>query len=438
MKRNGSLSNKAMSFPKFFALFALASHSLFAAELSGEGPAGDWKSDAPGVKHLVTLKDLPPVFATESAKNGPQVVARIEGETPVVPKGFEVREYARGFRNPRHLLTAPNGDIFVAESDANEIRILREGKADGKPDTNQVFLSGLNKPFGLALYPSGDKPQYLYIGNTDGIVRVPYSVGDLSAKGKPERIAELSGGGHLKGGGHWTRDVVFSADGSKLFASVGSLSNVDETNDAIENNRARIFVMKPDGSEMRPFATGIRNPVGLAIHPETGDLWTSVNERDELGDDLVPDYITRVKEGQFFGWPWFYLGNHPDPRHAQNPHAELASTIAVPDILVQAHSASLNMIFYTGTQFPVEYKNNAFVAFHGSWNRKIRTGYKVVRVALKNGAPDGTYEDFLTGFVLPDGNVWGRPVGLTVTKDGSLLVSEDGNNTIWKVTASPK
>ena len=313
--------------------------------------------------------------------------------------------------------------------------MLRESKHDGTPDVNSVFLSGLNKPFGLALYPPGDHPQYLYIGNTDGVVRVPYEVGDLEARGKVEQITQLSGGGRLQGGGHWTRNVVFSADGKKLFASVGSKSNADEESSPIENERARIFVMQPDGSEKQPYATGIRNPVGLAIHPETGELWTSVNERDGLGDDLVPDYITRVKEKQFYGWPWFYLGNHPDPRHGNEPHTELAATVSVPEILVQSHSAALNLVFYTGTQFPASYRNDAFVAFHGSWNRQDRTGYKVVHVPLKNGEPQGVYEDFVTGFVLPNGDVWGRPVGLTVMKDGALLMSEDGHNTLWKITA---
>ncbi|HEY2342392.1 MAG TPA: PQQ-dependent sugar dehydrogenase [Chthoniobacteraceae bacterium] len=427
-----------LAFP-FCATFLLwLSPAVRPAELTGEGVSGNWQSDAPGVRHHISTEDLPKPYATPSAQNGPNVVAGPEGAVPLVPAAFEIRRYASGFRNPRKLLTAPNGDIFVAESEADEIRILRESKHDGKPDINRVFLSGLNKPFGLALYPPGDHPQYLYIGNTDGVVRVPYQTGDLEARGKTEHITDLSGGGRLRGGGHWTRDVTFSLDGKKLFASVGSLTNVDQDSAPVENDRARIFVMNPDGSDKQPFATGIRNPVGLAIHPDTGDLWASVNERDELGDDLVCDYITRVRENQFFGWPWFYLGNHPDPRHAKDPHAELADKVTVPDVLLQSHSASLNLVFYTGANFPAEYRHDAFAAFHGSWNRKDRTGYKVIRVPLKDGQPQGVYEDFITGFVLPDGTVWGRPVGLTVMKDGGLLMSEDGNKTLWKVTAAGK
>lgn len=395
---------------------------------------GDWRADAPGVQHHITVGDLPPSFATPSVTKGPKVVKRPDGAKLRVPEGFEVSEYASGFANPRFLLTAPNGDLFVTESRTGVIRVLRDTHGAGKPDLNEVFLSGLNQPFGLAFYPSGADPKYLYIANTDGIVRVPYQNGDIEARGKAEVITSLSSGGRLTGGGHWTRSIVFSKDGSRLFASVGSKSNVDETADPVENERARILVMNPDGSDKRDYATGIRNAVGIAIHPETGDLWASVNERDGLGDDLVPDYITRVKEGGFYGWPWFYLGDHFDPRHKRDPHTELASKVLVPDVLVQSHSATLNLVFYTGSQFPKEYRNDGFAAFHGSWNRETRTGYKIVRVPLEDGRPKGYYEDFLTGFVLSDSEVWGRPVGLAVAKDGALLFSEDGNNTIWKVS----
>jgi len=400
-----------------------------------QNPDGSWKSDAPGKRHQIKLAEMPAPFATKAAASGPKVIKRPEGALPLVPVGFEIQEYASGFKNPRTLETAPNGDIFVVESELGEIRVLRDADGDGKPEINALFISSLKKPFGLAFYPAGPDPEYIYVGNTDSVVRIPYQKGDLKAKAEPQKICDLSGGGLLTGGGHWTRDVIFSKDGKKLYASIGSQSNVDEKHEPQENQRARIYVMNPDGSGMKDFATGIRNPVGLAIHPETGDLWTSVNERDGLGDDLVPDYITRVKEGGFYGWPWFYMGNHPDPRHKGAPHAELADTVLIPDVLVQAHSASLHMLFYDGDQFPAEYKNDAFATFHGSWNRSLRTGYKVVRVPLKNGVPQGFYEDFVTGFVTADGDVWGRPVGLTVAADGSLLMSEDGNNTIWRISA---
>ncbi len=428
---------RTASFRNLSAGLALATTLVTPRPAAADTPAqGDFAGDAPGVQHRISPQDLPPPFQTKSVDNGPKVVKRPEGAQWKVPAGFEVREYASGFKNPRHLATAPNGDIFVAESSSGQIRVLRDEKGVGSASLNEAYASGLDEPFGLAFYPPGDNPQYLYIGDTDAVLRVPYHNGDLRAAGKPEKITELSPEGHLRGGGHWTRDVVFSADGATMYVSIGSKTNVDEDSDPIEKDRARIFVMKPDGSGKRPFATGIRNPVGLAIAPDTGELWTSVNERDGLGNDLVPDYITRVKDGQFYGWPWFYIGNHPDPRHAKDPHTELGPTVAVPEVLLQSHSASLNLVFYTGKNFPQAYQGNVFAAFHGSWNRQPRTGYKVIRVPVTDGHSEGYYEDFLTGFVLPDGTVWGRPVGLTVAKDGALLVSEDGNNTILRISAT--
>ena len=421
---------------------SLAASSLFVAAacmaqnivLNGQGTAGDWQSDAPGVQHRITVSDLPPDYATPSADNTAKVVAPPTGAKPRVPQGFDVALFASGFANPRYLLTAPNGDILVTESSANTIRVLRDSDGDGHPEINKRFARDLRQPFGLAFYPPGPDPEFLYVANTDGIVRFPYRNGDLRARGKAERVADLSAGGRLTGGGHWTRDIVFSKDGSKLFASVGSKTNVDdETRVPEERHRARIFKFDPDGSNRKLYAWGIRNAVGIAIQPETGELWASVNERDGLGDDLVPDYITRVREGGFYGWPWYYIGNHQDPRH-RGARPDLAGKVIVPDVLVQAHSAPLKMIFYDAKQFPEAYRGDAFAAFHGSWNRAKRTGYKVVRVPLDRGKPTGAYEDFLTGFVTPEGNVWGRPVGLTVAKDGALLVSEDGNNSIWRVT----
>jgi glucose/arabinose dehydrogenase len=353
---------------------------------------------------------------------------------PNVPNGFEVTLFASELETPRYLLTAPNGDIFVAESYAGRIRVLRDADGDGRPEVNQPFATGLRQPFGLAFYPPGPSPEYLYVANTNGIVRFPYRDGDLKARSRPMHVADLSSGGRLTGGGHWTRDIVFSKDGNRLFASIGSKTNVDdETTQPEERDRARILQFNPDGSNRKVYAWGLRNAVGIAIHPETGELWASVNERDGLGDDLVPDYITRVREGGFYGWPWYYLGKRQDPRHP-GARPDLADKVLLPDVLVQAHSAPLQMIFYTGDQFPDDYRGDAFVALHGSWNRAKRTGYKVVRVPLDRGRPKGVYEDFLTGFVTPAGNVWGRPVGLAVMKDGSLLVSEDANDSIWRVT----
>ena len=407
-----------------------------AAPSFAQDSSGDWKNDAPGKVHKIDLSQLPAPYATKSVNNGSKVVNPPSPEAkPQVPEGFEVSLWAHGFKNPRYLETAPNGDIFVTESGANQIRVLRDADGDGKPELNEVFADkGLRQPFGLAFYPPGKDAQWLYVGNTDGVVRFPYKSGELKAGGEAEKILELSAGGRLTGGGHWTRDVEFSQDGTRLYVSVGSKSNVDEGNSEIENERARIFSCTPDGQDKKVYAYGIRNPVGIQVEPQTGALWTSVNERDGLGDDLVPDYITNVKEGGFYGWPWFYLGPNQDPRH-KDAHPELKDKVTVPDVPVQAHSASLCLKFYTGTQFPEEYRGNAFAAFHGSWNREPRTGYKVVRVKIKDGKADGTYEDFMTGFVNADGNVWGRPVGLTIAADGALLVSEDGNNSIWRVVA---
>ena len=402
--------------------------------LTGQAALGDWTSDAPGVRRKITVADLPPPGETRSASNSPDVVARPKGAQPRVPAGFRIEEYASGLRDPRVLLTAPNGDIFVSESRADQIRVLRDKDGDGKPESNEVFTeSDLKKPFGIAFYPPGPEPQYLYVANTDGVIRFPYRNGDLKARGPAEKLgAHLSPGGLLRGGGHWTRGLAFSPNGKKMYVSIGSLSNVSDKAD--ESDRACIFEFNPDGSGQKVYAWGVRNAVGIAIRPGSDELWMSVNERDELGDNLVPDYISSVKPGGFYGWPWFYIGDHQDPRH-KGKHPELAEKTIVPDVLVQSHSASLNLCFYDGQQFPEEYRGDIFAAFHGSWNRTRRTGYKIVRVPLEQGKASGEYEDFVTGFVTPDGDVWGRPVGLTVAKDGSLLFSEDAHGTIWRVSA---
>ena len=388
---------------------------------------GDWTTDAPGVRRKIMVDDLPAPRSSVLAINPPRVIAAPKGAQLHVPAGFKIDIFASGFRDPRFLLTAPNGDVFVTESRADQIKVLRDANGDGRPDINELFTEReLNRPFGLAFYPPGPDPQFLYVANTDGLLRFPYRNGDLKARAPAEKLnAQISGGaGFLRSGGHWTRDIVFSPDGKKMYVSIGSRSN--NSDDAREADRARIFEFNPDGSGQKVYAWGIRNAVGIAFRPGTDDLWMSTNERDELGDDLVPDYISSVRSGGFYGWPWFYLGKH----------AELADKVIVPDVLVQSHSATLNLCFYTGDQFPAEYKGDIFAAFHGSWNRTRRTGYKVVRVPFDHatGKVRGEYEDFVTGFVAKDGNVWGRPVGVTVAKDGSLLFSEDGNGTIWRIS----
>jgi len=398
-------------------------------------PFTDFRYEKPGTVHKITANDLPKPYATSSANNGPDVVARPENVFPVAPPGFKVELFATGLENPRTLRTAPNGDIFLTESDPGRIRIFRGLTSDGKPQLSAVFATGLKHPYGLAFYPPGPDPQWLYVGSTAELVRFAYHNGDLKATGSPEHVADLPGTG-----GHWTRAVTFSQDGKKLFVAVGSGSNVDDPDTHPgEKNRADILVCDPANCTLSVYASGIRNAGGgIAIDPQTGELWCSVNERDALGDNLVPDYIAHVQEGGFYGWPWWYMGGHQDPRH-QGKHPELKDKVIVPDVLLQPHNASLEFAFYEGQQFPAEYKGGIFASEHGSWNKAVRVGYEVIRVPLhQKGDASGDYEDFLTGFVLPDGNVWGRPVGVTVTADGSLLVSDDGSNSIWRVSYSGK
>jgi glucose/arabinose dehydrogenase/cytochrome c2 len=420
----------------------------------GGSDPNDWQREAPGVKHHITVADLPAPFATVSSGNGPQVVPPPDGAMPSVPAGFTVKKFADGLHNPRLLRTAPNGDIFIAETAPSRIRVMRTADGADAPAVNQIFATGLDHPFGLAFYPPGNDPKWLYVANNNSVVRFPYHNGDLQASGAFEVIVPRLTESH---GGHSTRDVAFSNDGRRMFISVGSASNVAEKMDrktpeeiraweaihglgaawGAETHRAEILVTDPDGRQpLRSYATGIRNGVGLAVNPETGELWVSTNERDALGDNLVPDYVTRVKEGGYYGWPWYYMGNFEDPRHA-GERPDLAGKAIVPDVLEQSHSASLEMTFYTAATgvaaFPAEYQGDAFAALHGSWNRTTRTGYKIVRIRVDHGVPTGEYDDFMTGFVVDDYSVWGRPVGVTVAHDGALLVTEDGNGTMWRV-----
>ena len=406
-----------------------------AAIRTGPSAFTDYRTQHPGVSRRITVADLPQPRATASVGNGPRIVARPANAWPRVPDGFRVDLFATGLDNPRLLRTAPNGDVFVAESRPGRLKVFRGMTREGAARQIEVFASGLRQPFGIAFYPPGPDPQWIYVGDTDEVLRIPYRNGDLKARGRAESIVPLPGGGLLRGGGHWTRDVAFSLDGRKLFISVGSHSNADESDgNAAEYHRANILECNPDGSGLRVYAWGLRNPVSLAVHPRTGELWTSVNERDELGDDLPPDYITHVQENGFYGWPWYYIGGHQDPRH-RGRRPELKDKVLVPDVLVQAHNASLGMAFYQGRQFPAEYAGDIFAAEHGSWNRATRTGYEVIRVPMhQKGRATGEYEDFMTGFVTEDGHVWGRPVGITVAQDGSLLVSDDGSNSIWRIS----
>ena len=418
--------------------------------LNGTAAFGDWRTDHPGMRRLIKPQDLPAPDMAESVRNVVRIVHRTNEQKPIVPNGFEVNLFASGLAGPRIVRTAPNGDIFVAESLAGRVSVLRpNGTAPAQPT---VFASGLNYPFGIAFYPPGNDPRWVYVGNTDSVVRFPYRNGDVTARGDAETIVP-----NLPLGGHRTRDVAFSPDGATMYVSVGSGSNVADgmqklSGEALqtwvsshplgatwenEEGRADVLAFDPQGKNQRIFATGIRNCVGLAVEPKSGTVWCSTNERDGLGDNVPPDYISRVREGAFYGWPWYYIGAHEDPRR-KGERPDLAGKITIPDVLLQAHSASLGLTFYDGTQFPAEYRGNIFAAEHGSWNRSKRTGYKIIRVIVKNGVPTGEYEDFATGFVIDDSDVWGRPVGVTVDKDGALLLAEDASGTIWRITYTGK
>jgi glucose/arabinose dehydrogenase len=397
--------------------------------LTGSAAFSSALTQKPGTFRKLTPADLPAPYATSSVSGFPRVVARPAGAMPQALPGFNVNLYASGLKTPRAMKRAPNGDVFMAETGSGQVRVYRGISAEGKPASESVFATGVGTVFGMAFYPPGDDPKWLYVSNMSTVYRFAYSRNDLTATGKPETII-----GGIPGGGHVTRDLVFSHDGKNLFVAVGSQSNVNDPDDhPAEKNRANVLEYTPEGKFVGVYGAGIRNPVGLAVNPTTGELWCSVNERDGLGDDLVPDYITHIERGGFYGWPWFYIGGNQDPRLA-GKHPELKDKVIVPDVLLQPHFASLQMMFYEGTQFPAEYKGDIFAAQHGSWNRTARTGYEVIRVPLKNGKASGIYEDFLTGFVLENGEVWGRPVGVAAASDGSLLVSDDGSGSIWRVS----
>jgi glucose/arabinose dehydrogenase len=447
-----------------------------------QAPFADYAQQQPGTHHKVTLADLPAPHPSEAVDNGPKLIDRPEGAWPKAPAGYKVTLYAGGdappmtraenkqqittaahegtFVMPRLIRTAPNGDLFLSDSQAGTIFVLRGTNSDGKAAHIEKFATGLNHPFGIAFYPA-EHPRYVYVANTFTVVRFPYHDGDLHATGPAETLVpDLPGYAQLRGGGHWTRDIVFTPDGKRFLLSVGSASNVDDADThSTEFHRADVLEYSPDGKFIKVYATGLRNCVGEAINPTTGSLWCSTNERDNLGNFLVPDYVTSVKEDSFFGWPWYYMGGKLDPRlqppcaNGTGPNHQLAtpltddqakdckrvdlsSKVTTPDVLVQPHMASLQMTFVpTGAgAFPSKFAGDAFAAEHGSWNRAMRAGYEVIRVPMHNGRADGSYEDFLTGFVTPDGQVWGRPVGVTIAKDGSMFVTDDGSRSVWHIT----
>ncbi len=404
---------------------------------------------------------LPPPNATKSAMNFSKVIGW-EDKIPVAPPGFKVNKFAIGFRNPRWLYVLPNGDVLVAESNSNftfiekagavvtgaikaedvsgsadRITLLRDTDNDGIADKKDTLLTsdnGLKQPFGMLLLNN-----WLYVANTNALVRYPYEVGQTSIADTPQKIIDLPAGKSFKDNRHWTRNLISNAKNSKLYISVGSSSNIAENGIDEELLRADILEINPDGSGMRVYASGLRNPVGMDWAPGTNTLWAAVNERDELGDDLVPDYLTGVKPGGFYGWPYAYWGNHTDSR-VKAPRPDLVNKTIVPDVDLGSHGAPLGLLFYTGKSFPSKYHGGVFIAQHGSWNKSVLAGYKVVYIPFSNGKPAGKMEDFLTGFIADAGKskVYGRPVGLAMLPDGSLLVADDAGNTIWRVSAGNK
>jgi glucose/arabinose dehydrogenase len=372
-------------------------------------------------QHQVKPDALPKPFATPDVRNPPSVVPQPEGATLTVPKGFSAKVFAEGgFKRMRWVAVAPGGDVFATDSDLHTLTVLRDTNGDGTADERHVFAEGLARPFGMA-FGAG----HIYVANAGSIVRWPYKNGQLKTEGAGEKIVEMPAEP-----GHWTRNIAFSPDGARLFVTVGSSSDAG----APDPDRALVFSVKPDGSDRRVVATGLRNPIGLGFEPSTSTLWAAVQERDKLGDDLVPDYITSLREGGFYGWPFAYAGPNEDPRHAgQRP--DLVKQTVVPDVLLEAHSAVMGLVFYQGKSFPDSYRGSAFATLRGSSNRSVRTGYKVIRIPFAKGKPSGGYEDFATGWMLgaDKKEVWGRPVGIAVAGDGALLVVDDANQRIWRI-----
>ena len=420
------------------------------AARSGDVNFAAWPSDAPGVRRHIKVSDLPSpptgTAAEASVAKPAKLVDRPQGALPTVPRGFDVEVFATGFSKPRTLRTAPNGDIFMAETGTGRVLVFRAG-SPGPAAKAEVFAEGLDRPYGIAFHPPSE-PHYVYVAAADRVVRYPYLNGAPKAAGPAEVIID-----DIPTSRHWTRDLAVSRDGRRMFVAVGSASNLGGdmptmTEQALrrheashgrgaawgdEENRGVVRVFDPEGSSVSNYATGLRNCSGLAMQPGTDRLWCVVNERDHLGPHLVPDYFAQVQQGAFYGWPWYYLGNHEDPAW-KGARSDLVGDVKVPEVLLQAHSSALAAVFYEDDAFPAAYRGDAFVTLHGSHSRPERTGYKVVRILMDDGKPTGEYEDFMTGFVVDNEHVWGRPAGITVTRDGALLVSDDANGTIYRVT----
>ena len=406
---------------RFFLLIFIAA-AIACSRASGQLPAAISVANDPLLQHHeIRIEQLPAPFATPSSGNPPIVSAQPANATLHLPPGFHISLFAEKLGDPRGMLLAPNGDVIVSEPGEGKITILRDANHDGVAEQRFTFASGMDEPYGLAFHG-----RWLYVGDVDAVVRLPYATGQTTSNAKPEQIAPLPPGGHS------TRGVLFNKAGTKMYVSIGSRSNVSSGEPP---ERAAIIELNPDGSGKRIFAAGLRNPVGMAWEPVTGALWTAVNERDGLGDELVPDYATSVQPGAFYGWPYAYLGTHEDPRRA-GERPDLVKKTIPPSVLIQSHSAPLGIVFYQGKMFPAAYRGRAFVALHGSWNRAKRTGYKIISIPFRNGHPTGGYDDFVAGWMTDETSrtVWGRPVGLLVLGDGSLLISDDGAGKIWRVT----
>ncbi len=425
---------------KYILLLALSSFSIYSCKSeqkknSEEMATTQVSQAADTVQTAIGPLVLPKPYATKSVRNSNSLVDWPEGKMPIAPAGFTVTKFADGFKNPRWTYIAPNGDMFVAESGrrgVDRITLLRDANKDGTPEVREIFLDDLNAPLGMLVLNNN-----FYVANTDGLYKYPYKEGQTSLKNsKGQKIVELPAGGYNN---HWTRNIITNKTKDKIYISVGSSSNVAEHGMDEEVRRANILEVDLNGQNEKVYASGLRNPVGMDWNPVNGELWTAVNERDELGDNLVPDYVTSVKEGGFYGWPYSYFGQLKDPR-LEGEGADLVAKAIVPDVSVGPHTASLGLAFYTADSFPAKYKNGAFVGQHGSWNRSTLSGYRVVFIPFENGKPTGEPQDFLTGFIADenDSEVYGRPVGVAVTPSGDLLVNDDSGNTIWKVSYSKK
>jgi glucose/arabinose dehydrogenase len=435
------------------ALLAGAGAALAVDSRGGRSAYGDWRGDAPGLLRRIGPEDVMPPLATPSAANRSKIVPKpADAQLQTMP-GFEVAPFATGLPGARVIRVAPNGDVFLSQSRPDgKITVLRPAKGWDKPEVTETFASGLKDAYGIAFYPPGPNPKWVYVGLEGKVVRFPYKAGDLKASGAPETIvSDLA-----VGGGHWTRDVAFSPDGKTMYVAVGSASNVADSMGARpdiakwekshnlgsawdkEEWRANVLTYTPEGKDKKVYASGIRNCSGLQVQPGTGVVFCATNERDLLGDNTPPDYVTSVKKGGYYGWPWYYIGDHEDTRPGGGQRPDLKGKAIVPDVLLQPHSAPLGVAFNPGGMFPPEWKDDAFVAMHGSWNRSLHTGYKIVRLPAKGGKLTGEYQDLVVGFTAGEENVWGRPVDVTFAPDGSLLFTEDGAGSIYRVTYAKK